>query len=142
MVVPFRCDHIGIALRLIPSLDTLRETLCEMPEERVQMLRVANEPRFAAMPLARNEPMLADKGVYWHRVRCDTGTWRSAGHGHGPMVAPLPNPGLYSLKIVCWEVHDSDAAEHARIWCAERHSQNALPPLRPDRCSTAITARR
>ena len=34
------------------------------PQERAQVLRVASEPRFAAMPPARIVPMLADKGVY------------------------------------------------------------------------------
>jgi hypothetical protein len=32
--------------------------------ERAQLLRVANEPRFAAVPPARIVPMLADEGVY------------------------------------------------------------------------------
>ena len=32
--------------------------------ERAQLVRVANEPRFAAVPPARIVPMLADDGVY------------------------------------------------------------------------------
>ena len=32
--------------------------------ERVQVLAVANEPRFAAVPPARIVPMLADEGIY------------------------------------------------------------------------------
>jgi hypothetical protein len=32
--------------------------------ERAEVLRVANEPRFADMPPARIVPMLADEGVY------------------------------------------------------------------------------
>jgi hypothetical protein len=32
--------------------------------ERVQLLAVANEPRFAAVPPARIVPMLADEGIY------------------------------------------------------------------------------
>ena len=32
--------------------------------ERAELLRVANEPRFAAVPPARIVPMLADDGVY------------------------------------------------------------------------------
>ena len=32
--------------------------------ERAELLRVANEPRFAAVPPARIVPMLADEGVY------------------------------------------------------------------------------
>jgi putative transposase len=34
------------------------------PGERAQLLRVANEPRFADVPPARIVPMLADEGVY------------------------------------------------------------------------------
>ena len=34
------------------------------PQERAKLLRVANEPRFAAVPPARIVPMLADEGVY------------------------------------------------------------------------------
>ena len=34
------------------------------PAERAEVLRVANEPRFADMPPARIVPTLADEGVY------------------------------------------------------------------------------
>ncbi|CAD5374398.1 hypothetical protein RA210_U540002 [Rubrivivax sp. A210] len=34
------------------------------PQERAELLAVANEPRFAAVPPARIVPMLADEGVY------------------------------------------------------------------------------
>lgn len=34
------------------------------PAERAELLRVANEPRFADVPPARIVPMLADEGVY------------------------------------------------------------------------------
>lgn len=48
------------------------------PAERAQILRVANEPRFADMPPARIVPMLADEGQYiasessFHRVLAHT----------------------------------------------------------------------
>jgi hypothetical protein len=47
--------------------------------ERAEVLRVANEPRFADVPPARIVPMLADEGVYALRVSvqelvCATGT--------------------------------------------------------------------
>ena len=45
------------AVRPVPS-----QTLS--PQERAQVLCVANEPRFAAVPPARIVPMLADEGVY------------------------------------------------------------------------------
>ena len=44
------------------------------PAERTEILRMANEPRFAEVPPARIVPMLADEGVYvasessFHRV--------------------------------------------------------------------------
>ena len=34
------------------------------PAERAEVLRMANEPRFASVPPARIVPMLADEGVY------------------------------------------------------------------------------
>ena len=37
------------------------------PDERAQLLAVANQPRFASVPPARIVPMLADEGVYLAR---------------------------------------------------------------------------
>ncbi len=34
------------------------------PQKRAALLAVANEPRFAAVPLARIVPMLAEEGTY------------------------------------------------------------------------------
>lgn len=45
------------AVRPVPS-----HALSE--QERTQVLEVANEPRFCAVPPARIVPMLADEGVY------------------------------------------------------------------------------
>ena len=46
------------------------------PAERAELLRVANEPRFADVPPARIVPMLADEGVYL-----------GSGVQHGPRAA-------------------------------------------------------
>jgi len=78
--------------------------------ERVALLTVANEPRFASVPPARIVPMLADEGVYlgsaqglapahhphrhgpWPRVVLDHEL--PAGQRHGPVVPPVPDPGF------------------------------------------------
>ncbi|MBB5411364.1 transposase InsO family protein [Paraburkholderia sp. HC6.4b] len=121
------------------------------PQERANVLRVANEPRFADMPPARIVPMLADEGVYiasestFARVLREHGQMTRRGRARTPSSARPPTThvataprqvwcwdmtflpatvtgrwfhlylilDLYSRKIVGWEVHDSDAAEHA-----------------------------
>ena len=50
------CDGRPQAVRPMPS-----HALSEA--ERAELVRVANEPRFAAVPPARIVPMLADEGV-------------------------------------------------------------------------------
>jgi hypothetical protein len=68
------------------------------PEERANVLRVANEPRFADMPPARIVPMLADEGVYiasestFARVLREHGQMR-----HRPRSAPrhVGCPGVH-----------------------------------------------
>jgi putative transposase len=119
--------------------------------ERAEVLRVANEPRFAAVPPARIVPMLADEGVYlasessFARVLRAHGQSRHRGRAKAPHAGRPPTThiataprqvwcwdmtylpatvmgrwfhlylilDLYSRKIVGWEVHDSDHAEHA-----------------------------
>lgn len=121
------------------------------PQERAQVLRVANEPRFADMPPARIVPMLADEGVYiasestFARVLREHAQMTRRGRARAPSrtrpptthIASAPRQvwcwdmtflpatvtgrwfylylilDLYSRKIVGWEVHDSDAADHA-----------------------------
>ena len=121
------------------------------PAERAQVLRVANEPRFADVPPARIVPMLADEGVYLasestfarvlrehgqthHRGRAKAATATRPPTTH---VATAPRQvwcwdmtylpatvagrwfhlylilDLYSRKIVGWEVHATDCADHA-----------------------------
>lgn len=139
-----RGDGRPLALRTTP-----RHALSEA--ERAQVLAVANEPRFAAVPPARIVPMLADDGIYlasestFSRVLKAHGqtTHRSrakapkAGRPPTTHIATSPRQvwcwdmtylpaqvlgrwfhlylilDLYSRKIVGWEVHDSDHADHA-----------------------------
>ncbi len=119
--------------------------------ERRQLLRVANEPRFAAVPPARIVPMLADEGVYlasestFSRVLREHGQSVHRGRAKAPRAGRPPTThiasaarevwcwdmtylpaqvmgrwfylylilDLYSRKIVGWEVHATDHAEHA-----------------------------
>jgi putative transposase len=119
--------------------------------ERAEVLRVANEPRFAEVPPARIVPMLADEGVYlasestFARVLRRHGQTSHRGRAKAPRaprpptthIATAPRQvwcwdmtylpaivlgrwfhlylilDLYSRKIVGWEVHDTDDANHA-----------------------------
>ncbi len=119
--------------------------------ERAQLLRVANEPRFAAVPPARIVPMLADEGVYLASESSFARVLRAHGQNAHRGRAKVPKAGrpptthiataprqvwcwdmtylpaavlgrwfhlylildLYSRKIVGWEVHATDDADHA-----------------------------
>jgi len=59
------------------------------PVERAQVLRVANEPRFADVPPARIVPMLADEGVY---VASESSFARVL-RAHGQAAHPRPGQG-------------------------------------------------
>jgi transposase InsO family protein len=121
------------------------------PAERAEVLRVANEPRFAAVPPARIVPMLADDGVYVASESTFARVLRAADQSHHRGRAKAPKAvrpptthvataprqvwcwdmtylasavlgrwfhlylilDLFSRKIVGWEVHDSDDANHA-----------------------------
>jgi putative transposase len=121
------------------------------PAERAEVLRVANEPRFADVPPARIVPMLADEGTYlasestFARVLREQGQAVHRGRAKAPQASRPPTThiasaprqvwcwdmtylpatvvgrwfhlylilDLYSRKIVGWEVHDSDDADHA-----------------------------
>lgn len=119
--------------------------------ERAQLLNVANEPRFAAMPPARIVPLLADEGRYlasestFSRVLREHSQTAHRGRAKTPRavrpptthVATAPRQvwcwdmtylpaqiagrwfhlylimDLYSRKIIGWEVHPTDHADHA-----------------------------
>lgn len=148
--------------------------------ERTEILRVANEPRFAEVPPARIVPMLADEGVYvasessFHRVLRAEGQTGHRGRARAPQPSRPPTthvasgPGevwcwdmtflpatvtgrwfylylildLYSRKIVGWEVHENDSADHAahlvrRTALAEGvHAAGFKPVLHGDNGST------
>jgi len=148
--------------------------------EREQLVRVANEPRFADMPPARIVPMLADEGVYlasestFARVLRAHGQNTHRGRAKAPQASRPPTthvadaPGkvwcwdmtylpaevagrwfylylildLYSRKIVGFEVHDGDDAEHAahlvkRTALSEGiHAMAAKPVLHGDNGAT------
>lgn len=141
-------------------------------DERVQVLQVANEARFADVPPARIVPILADEGVYvasestFSRVLRAAGQAAHRGRARTPRktrpptthVATAPRQvwcwdmtylpadiagrwfylylilDLYSRKIVGWEVHCEDDADHAahlvrRTAFAEGIAANATKPV-------------
>ena len=160
------CDTAGIALRTLqrwkavdglvsgdgrPLAVRVTPSHALSEAERAQVLGVANEPRFAAVPPARIVPMLADEGIYiasessFSRVLKAQGQTTHRGRAKAPKqrrpptthIAAAPRQvwcwdmtylpaqvlgrwfhlylilDLYSRKIVGWEVHDSDHADHA-----------------------------
>lgn len=73
------CEVAGIELRTLQRWKAIEGGICAdrrplsmrptprhalSEAERTQVLAVANEPRFAAVPPARMVPMLADEGIY------------------------------------------------------------------------------
>ena len=160
------CEIVGIDLRTLQrwkecaglvSGDGRPDAVRPVPAhalslaERVAVLRVANEPRFADVPPARIVPMLADEGVYiasestFSRVLREHGQIAHRGKAKVPRATRPPTThiataprqvwcwdmtylpatvagrwfylylilDLYSRKIVGWEVHDTDDADHA-----------------------------
>lgn len=157
------CAIVGITVRTLQrwlKADTLRDKRLENATpptnklsefERRQILNVANECEFAALPPSKIVPLLADKGRYiasestFYRVLKEA---EQLGHRHNTrptqavtrpkaLVATQPNEiyswditylpttvkgmffylylmlDVYSRKIVGWQVHDCECAEHA-----------------------------
>lgn len=81
-------------------------------EERAEILRIANEPRFAALPPAQIVPRLADEGRYvasessFQRVLRAEGQSAHRGRARAPSPSRAPtthtahNPG----EVWCWDV--------------------------------------
>jgi len=162
----FACEVVGIKLRTLQRwkrgvglLAGDRRPTAARPlpahalslAERAEVLRLANEPRFADVPPARIVPMLADEGVYIasestfsrvlraHEQTARRGRAKAPRRTRPPTthIATAPQQvwcwdltylpatvigrwfylylilDLYSRKIVGWEVHDSDDADHA-----------------------------
>ena len=80
--------------------------------ERAELVRVANEPRFAAVPPARIVPMLADDGVYlasestFSRVLRDEGQAAHRGRAKEPRAVRAPTTHVASAprQVWCWDM--------------------------------------
>lgn len=89
------------AVRAVP-----RHALTEA--ERAQVLRVANEPRFADMPPARIVPMLADEGVYiasestFARVLRAQGQLQHRGRAKAPRKSRAPTTHVATAPRQLW----------------------------------------
>jgi len=82
------------------------------PEERAELLRVANEPRFADVPPARIVPMLADEGVYlasessFARVLREQGQSSHRGRAKAPRATRPPTTHIATAprQVWCWDM--------------------------------------
>ena len=80
--------------------------------ERAEVLRVANEPRFADMPPARIVPMLADEGVYiasestFARVLREHGQTAHRGRAKAPKAGRPPTTHIACAprEVWCWDM--------------------------------------
>lgn len=80
--------------------------------ERAQVLRVANEPRFADLPPARIVPMLADEGVYiasestFSRVLREHGQAARRGRAKAPRSTRPPSTHIATApgEVWCWDM--------------------------------------
>ena len=81
-------------------------------DERRQIINVANESRFAAMPPARIVPMLADEGVYlasessFSRVLRAHGQTQHRGRARAPHAARPPTTHIATApaQVWCWDM--------------------------------------
>ena len=82
------------------------------PDERAQLLCVANEPRFASVPPARIVPMLADEGVYLAsessiaRVLRAHGQSTHRGRAKAPRKVRPPTTHIATgpRQVWCWDM--------------------------------------
>jgi len=82
------------------------------PDERAQLLSVANEPRFEAVPPARIVPMLADEGVYlasestFARVLRAHGQSAHRGRAKAPRAVRPPTTHIATTvrQVWCWDM--------------------------------------
>ena len=80
--------------------------------ERAELVRVANEPRFAAVPPARIVPMLADDGVYlasestFSRVLRAEGQAAHRGRAKKPRAVRPPTTHVATAprQVWCWDM--------------------------------------
>jgi putative transposase len=98
-------DGRPLAVRPIPSHALT-------PDERAQILAVANEPRFASVPPARIVPMLADEGVYlasessFCRVLREHGQNAHRGRAKAPKASRPPTTHIATAarQVWCWDM--------------------------------------
>jgi putative transposase len=80
--------------------------------EREEILRIANEPRFAELPPARIVPMLAGEGVYvasessFTRVLRAHGQTRHRGRAKAPQRTRPPSTHVATAarQVFCWDM--------------------------------------
>jgi len=80
--------------------------------ERLEVLAVANAPRFADMPPARIVPMLADEGVYlasestFSRILREHGQTAHRGRAKAPKVSRPPTTHIATAarQVWCWDM--------------------------------------
>ena len=81
-------------------------------EERTEILRIANEPRFAELPPAQIVPRLANEGRYvasessFHRVLRASGQSQHRGRAKRPVArrAPTTHTAHAPGEVWCWDV--------------------------------------
>ena len=93
-------------------------------QEREQILRIANEPRFAALPPARIVPTLADEGVYiasessFSRVLRAHGQTRHRGRARTPRRVRPPTTHIATAPRQVWTWDMSFLpTQVAGVWC-------------------------
>jgi len=93
-------------------------------EEREQILRIANEPRFAALPPARIVPMLADEGIYiasessFSRVLRAHGQTRHRGRAKAPrrVRPPTTHVATGPRQVWTWDMSFLPT-QVLGVWC-------------------------
>ena len=93
------------------------------PVERAEVLRVANEPRFADVPPARIVPMLADEGVYlasestFARILRAHGQNAHRGRAKAPVTTRPPTTHIATAprQVWCWDMTYLPAAGSTSI---------------------------
>ena len=95
-----------------PTADRSRPVHALTEAERQEILRVANEPRFASLPPARIVPMLADEGVYlasessFRRVLKAHGQLTRRGRARAPHKSRPATTHIAtgSNQVWCWDM--------------------------------------
>ena len=121
------CEVAGIELRTLQRWKAIEGGICAdrrplsmrptprhalSEAERTQVLAVANEPRFAAVPPARMVPMLADEGIYlasespFSRVLREHGQTTLRGRAKAPRQQRVPTTHIATAprQVWCWDM--------------------------------------